>query len=85
MTWGLVITNPAERGLREVPRVDVEHIDNAFAEMCADPYSGDVKFLRGMGATFRRRVGDWRILFELDREKHLIVILAVKRRGSKTY
>jgi mRNA-degrading endonuclease RelE of RelBE toxin-antitoxin system len=85
MTWGLVITNPAERGLRKVPRADLEHINQAFSEMCADPYSGDVKFLRGMGASFRRRVGDWRILFELDKQAQTIIILVVKRRGSKTY
>lgn len=85
MTWGLVISNPAERALRRVPRLDLEHIDEAFAKMCSDPYSGDVKFLRGMGATFRRRIGDWRILFELDKESQVIVVLAVKRRGSKTY
>jgi mRNA interferase RelE/StbE len=85
MTWGLVITSPAARGLRKVPRVDLEHINNALVGMCSDPYSGDVKFLRGMGAAFRRRVGDWRILFELDDDKQLIVILAIKRRGSKTY
>lgn len=85
MTWGLVITNPAERGLRKAPRVDLEYISDAFVEMCSDPYSGDVKFLRGMGATFRRRVGDWRILFELDKDRHIIIVLAVTRRASKTY
>ena len=85
MTWGLVITNPAERALRTVPRVDLEHISNAFDEMCSDPYAGDVKFLRGTGATLRRRVGDWRVFFELNKDKKLIVVLAVKRRGSKTY
>jgi mRNA-degrading endonuclease RelE of RelBE toxin-antitoxin system len=85
MKWDLLITSPAERGLRKVPRVDLEHINNVFSEMCSDPYSGDVKFLRGMGATFRRRVGDWRILFDLDKTNQTIVVLAVKRRGSKTY
>jgi mRNA-degrading endonuclease RelE of RelBE toxin-antitoxin system len=85
MKWDLVITSPADRGLRKVPRVDLEHINTVFSEMCSDPYSGDVKFLRGMGGTFRRRVGDWRILFELDKAKQVIVVLAVKRRGSKTY
>lgn len=85
MIWGLVITNPAERGLRKVQRIDLEHINEAFSEMCTDPYSGDVKFLRGVGQTFRRRVGDWRIFFELDKTQQSIVILAVKRRGSNTY
>ena len=85
MTWGLVITNPAERGLRKAPRVELEHINNALVEMCSDPYSGDVKFLRGMGATFRRRVGDWRILFELEKDRQIIIVLTITRRGSKTY
>ena len=62
-----------------------DEIDQAFEEMCSDPYSGDVRFLRGMGIVLRRRVGDWRILFELDKNKKLIIVLAVKRRGSKTY
>ncbi|MBX3512058.1 MAG: type II toxin-antitoxin system RelE/ParE family toxin [Xanthobacteraceae bacterium] len=83
--WGLLITSPAERGLRKAPRAQLEQIDQAFSDMCADPYSGDVKFLRGMGAIFRRRVGDWRILFELDKDRQLIIVLAVKRRSSKTY
>jgi mRNA interferase RelE/StbE len=85
MTWGLVITNPAERGLRKVPRADLASINAAFSDMCTDPYSGDVKFLRGKEVNFRRRVGDWRILFELDKDRHMIVVLAVKRRGSNTY
>jgi mRNA interferase RelE/StbE len=85
MKWGLIITSPAERGLRKVPRADLEYINDAFSEICTDPYSGDVKFLRGMGETFRRRVGNWRILFELHKSTHMIVILAVKRRGSNTY
>ncbi len=86
MRWGLVITSPAGRGLRKVPRADLEHINDALDEMCADPYSGDIKFLRGAsGPTFRRRVGDWRILFELDKKQQSIVVLAVRRRGSKTY
>ena len=85
MTWKLVITKPAERALRTIPRVDLEHIDNALEEMCSDPYFGDVRFLRGSGGALRRRVGDWRIFFELNKDKQLIIVLAVKRRGSKTY
>jgi mRNA-degrading endonuclease RelE of RelBE toxin-antitoxin system len=33
----------------------------------------------------RRRVGDWRILYELNESRKLIVVTAVKRRGSNTY
>ena len=53
--------------------------------MCADPFSGDVKSLRGTRGALRRREGDWRILFDLQQKERLIVVLAVRRRGSKTY
>ncbi len=85
MKWVLVITNPAERGLRKVPRGDLEDINLALSEMCTDPYSGDLKFLRGAEGSLRRRVGNWRIFFRLDQEAHTIVLLKVERRGSKTY
>jgi len=53
--------------------------------MCYDPFKGDVKFLRGLDGALRRRIGDWRVLYELDQEHKVIVITAVKRRGSNTY
>jgi hypothetical protein len=49
---------------------DLNHINDVLEEMCFDPYQGDVKFLRGSGGALRRRVGDWRILFELDRKNN---------------
>ena len=65
MKWDLAITSPVKRGLRKVPRADLEHINNAFSEMCSEPYSGDVKFLRGMAATFRRPYAHIRFLLIL--------------------
>ena len=53
--------------------------------MCRDPFGGDVKFLRGLNGALRRRVGDWRILYDLNSESKVIVVTAVKRRGSNTY
>jgi mRNA interferase RelE/StbE len=85
MTWGLVIGNRAERQLRRLSAPERERIDDAFEEMRDDPFSGDVKLLAGLGGTLRRRVGQWRILFELDEPRQLIVVLAVKRRASNTY
>jgi len=85
MKWGLALTNPARRVLRDAPRADVAQIDVALREMEDDPLAGDVKFLRGTHHTLRRRVGAWRILYELRPERRLIVVLDVMRRDSNTY
>src|SRR5260221_632923 len=51
-------------------------IDRAFTEMSENPFSGDIRFLKGLGGTLRKRVGDWRILFELNLENRLIFVTA---------
>lgn len=84
MTWGLVIASRAKRQLRRLSTAERDSIDAVFLQMCNDPFYGDVKVLRGLDA-LRRRVGDWRILYMLDDGKKIIVVTAVKRRGSNTY
>jgi mRNA-degrading endonuclease RelE of RelBE toxin-antitoxin system len=85
MTWGLAITKPAARDLRDVPRAALEHIDEAFKDMRSDPYHGDIKFLKGANRILRRRVGNWRIEFEVRPDQRVVVILAVTRRSSHSY
>ena len=85
MTWGLVITSRAKRQLRRLTEPERRLIDDAFSEMCRNPYQGDVRFLKGSDGAFRRRTGDWRILYDLESEHKVIVVTAVKRRGSNTY
>jgi hypothetical protein len=49
MLWDLVITKPAVRDLRRLPRSDLQWIDAAFEAMRQNPYTGDIKFLVGTG------------------------------------
>jgi mRNA-degrading endonuclease RelE of RelBE toxin-antitoxin system len=85
MNWGLVITSAAERDIRRVPRGELPPIDRALLEIVGDPYAGDARMLSGMGGMYRRRVGQWRIFFSLDKDRHVAIVHGVKRRSSKTY
>ena len=85
MKWGLIISNRARRAMRDIPREAAEQIDAAFIEMRADPYAGDLKFLKGTNRALRRRVGVWRIMFEVLTDRRIIIIVDVERRGSHTY
>ncbi|MEA2951569.1 MAG: hypothetical protein QOJ96_1089 [Alphaproteobacteria bacterium] len=85
MPWGLLITKPAARDLRGLSSDDLLRVNAAFDAMRNNPYSGDIKFLRGSGGTLRRRVGVWRIFFDVHQEKRVVVILSIRRRTSTTY
>jgi mRNA-degrading endonuclease RelE of RelBE toxin-antitoxin system len=85
MKWGLVIGSRAKRQLRRLSPSEREHIDRAFGLLCTNPFDPDSKLLRGSAGGFRYRTGDWRILYDLLPEHKIIVVTAVKRRGSNTY
>ncbi len=50
-----------------------------------DPYAGDIQKIKGEKDVWRRRVGNYRIFYEIDQNAKTIHIFRVERRGSKTY
>ena len=57
----------------------------ALEETARDPFAGDVVRLKDQPTAFRRRVGDWRILFDIEPEKRRVLVHDVVRRTSTTY
>jgi mRNA-degrading endonuclease RelE of RelBE toxin-antitoxin system len=79
MKWGLAIGSRAKRQLCGLADFERHQIDRTFSEMCHNPYHGDVQFLKGSNGALRRKVGDWRVLYDLEPEHKAIVITAIKR------
>jgi mRNA-degrading endonuclease RelE of RelBE toxin-antitoxin system len=84
MAWTVVLAGPARRSLKRIPAGDKTRILAALAEMQRNPFQGDIRKLQGLPG-FRRRVGDWRIFFEVVPERRHVVIAAIERRTSTTY
>jgi mRNA-degrading endonuclease RelE of RelBE toxin-antitoxin system len=53
--------------------------------MRADPFRGDVVHLTNAETAYRRRVGDYRILFDVFHERRQVDVVAVLRRTTTTY
>jgi mRNA-degrading endonuclease RelE of RelBE toxin-antitoxin system len=84
MEWTVVLAGPAQKSLRRIPTGDRTHILAALDEMQQDPFRGDIRKLQGLSG-FRRRVGNWRVFFEIIAERKHIVVTAIERRTSTTY
>lgn len=59
-----------------------ERILEAIKDMERDPFSGDVKPLKGIRGVFRRRVGDYRIAFTVNFEEDEVAILRIGHRDK---
>jgi mRNA-degrading endonuclease RelE of RelBE toxin-antitoxin system len=45
--WRVVLAGPAQKSLNRIPTRDQERIRAAISEMETNPFSGDIKFLKG--------------------------------------
>ncbi|MGA3264524.1 MAG: type II toxin-antitoxin system RelE/ParE family toxin [Terracidiphilus sp.] len=85
MMWNLIITGPAQKNFQKLPQRDQERVKAILVAMQDDPFLGDLKRLKGTSTAWRRRVGNYRIIYDLYFEERLIVISAILRRTSTTY
>jgi mRNA interferase RelE/StbE len=82
--YRVVLTNKASKGLERAPdhirKKAFEALD-ALQESFAPVKQFDVKKLKGFDDTFRIRIGDWRIIYELRRKEKTIVVYEIASRG----
>jgi len=83
--WQVIVAKPAQKLLARAPRPERERIWEALEAMRIDPLAGDVRPLTNQPTAFRRRVGDWRIFFDLNQEIQRVDVTAIERRTSTTY
>ena len=85
MKWELLLAGPARKALKRMPAADRRRVLAALDEMEQDPFSGDIVRLTAQPVAWRRRVGDWRILFDVELEQHRVLVHGIVRRTSTTY
>ena len=85
MTWKVEITGPAQKDLRKLPAADQARVEAALATMRDNPFAGYIVRLKAQPTAWRRRVGDYRIFFDVYFEHRMVVVVAIKRRTSTTY
>jgi mRNA interferase RelE/StbE len=83
--WNLKITDPAQKDFQKLPPKEQRRVKAALLSMQEDPFRGDIKRLKGQATAWRRRVGNYRIIYDLHVDQHLVVVAGILRRTSTTY
>ena len=71
----------ATKDLRHLQKQDARRVADAL-ERLADGLSGDVKRLTNFSPEYRLRVGQYRVLFEIENENEIVVYRVVHRREA---
>ena len=81
--YRLVITKSAAKTLRKLPRNLAKRIRQKLEELAKDPYApnNNVTKLQNRPG-FRLRVGDWRVIYQIEDDRLVILVLEIGPRGG---
>jgi mRNA interferase RelE/StbE len=81
--YTVVFTKQALRILRRLPRNIAELIRAKITEIAQAPYATHNNVTKLVGRPgYRLRVGDWRVIYELQNEQVVLLVLKVGPRGE---
>jgi len=79
----ILIARKALKELKDIPEKDQELIKDRISKLAFFPLVRlDVKKLKGFEKTYRLRVGDYRVIFEFEKDEKVIRILKIGKRSE---
>ena len=85
MIWNVVARKKARKVLQRIPLKEAIRINEVLEDLSLNPFGGDVEKMMGEENSWRRRVGAYRIFYEISVEKRTVLVYRIERRTSKTY
>lgn len=79
-SYPIEIKPSASKELEKLPRQMVVRVVAAIRELADNPYPQGVKKLSGFDRTFRIRVGDYRVLYDIYENRLVIEIIRIRHR-----
>ena len=79
------MADKATKNLAKLERRDYLLLRAALAQMEENPFGGDLQWLKNHRPAYRRRVGSYRILFDIFNDSRFIKIQDIRRRKENTY
>jgi mRNA interferase RelE/StbE len=78
--WNLDYTGRAEKDIARLDRPMRRRVLASLGKLSDDPDAGQLRKLTGRSES-RLRVGEWRVLLELDQRTHTIIVKRILPRG----
>ena len=81
--YKIVFTRHAARSLQKAPTDVASLIREKLAQIAIDPFASHLNATKLQGRPgYRLRVGDWRVIYEIENDELVIVVLKVAPRGE---
>jgi len=85
MNWRIKIAKRVLKQIKRIPKKDAKRLLFILDKLTENPYQGDIEKIKGEENTWRRRVGNYRILYEIFPKQKFISVYNIQRKTTTTY
>ena len=80
--WRIEWKPSARKELKRIDRGEIPRILAAIESLAEDPHPAGCRKLVGSTATYRIRIGDFRVVYTIERNRLVIEIVRVRHRST---
>ena len=83
MVWRIELARPAARDVKTIKdKAAKQALRRAIEALAEDPFPRGSKKLRGEPGLWRIRVGAWRVVYTVEADRLLVLVLMIGGRGD---
>jgi len=81
--YKITFTTQASKALLKMPRDTAQLIREKLNQVASDPFASilNAKKLQGRPG-YRLRIGDWRVIYEINKDEITIIVMKIAPRGE---
>lgn len=79
-SYSIIWKNSAKKELRKIPKKELLSILNEVEKLTSNPFPSTHKKIQGTNATYRLKVGNYRVVYYLENDELIIEIIRVRHR-----
>lgn len=84
--YQVVLSARAQRAFQDLSQREAACVKQAIQKLMQDPRThGTIKLTHAPVAQYRYRVGTYRLLFDIDDDQQVILLLDIRKRDERTY
>ena len=80
--YTVIVERQVEKALRRLPKQVLARVDRLLLNLADEPRPAGCKKLRGYETLYRLRVGDWRLIYAIEDDELVVLVIEIAPRGE---
>lgn len=80
--YTVIVERQVEKALRRLPKDILARVDRLLLSLADEPRPAGCKKLRGYENLYRLRVGDWRLIYAVEDDLLVVLVIEIAPRGE---